>query len=164
MLRRIMFAVFMGLLAVALVAPAASAGRSDFKAPLSHAQETGNVRAPGAGGFAEFWVVGTTLHYRVDVRRLTGAATMAHIHAPFARHQDGGIAIWLCGTTGGMAGPAGTPTCSTNRTGLLVTGSVPVTAQHLGWMDTGLAYVNVHTAAHGAGEVRGQVLAVGGRR
>jgi hypothetical protein len=162
MRRRIVLTGMVVGLAVALFAPAAGAGRVDYRAPLSHAQETLDVRAPGAGGHAEFWVEGTTLHYRIDVRHLTGPATMAHIHAPAGRHADAGIAVWLCGTTP-LPGPAGTPVCGTATTGSLVQGSVSVTLQQLAWMDTGQAYVNVHTAVHPPGEVRGQILRLGRR-
>jgi hypothetical protein len=162
MIRRITFMVLVGLLAVALMAPTASAGRVDFRAPLSHAQEVGVVNAPGAHGLALFWVDGSTLHYQVSVKHLTGPATQAHIHAPAERGADAGVSIWLCGNL--PATPAGVPACSSTVNGTLVSGSVVVTMQQLAWMETGQAYVNVHTALHPPGEVRGQILDVGGRR
>lgn len=152
----------MGLLVAAFVVPGASAGKdADFAAPLSHAQEFGSVNAPGAGGYAEYWVDGSTLNYRIDVRKLTGPALMAHIHGPGDRHENVGISIWLCGTTGGFAGPAGTPTCSSLTDGLLIDGSVAVTMEQLAMLEDKMGYTNVHTALHPGGEVRGQVLRVG---
>ena len=162
MRRRVVFASFIGLVAFGLLAPGASAGRFDYRAPLSHAQEVGTVNAPGAHGHAVFWVSGSTLHYRVSVKHLTGAATMAHIHAPAPRGVNTGIAIWLCDSAA-IPGPGTTPACSTTTSGGLIEGSVSVTTGQLAWLDTGMAYVNVHTAAHPGGEVRGQILDIGGR-
>ena len=99
MRRLLLLVVLAALLVVGLLATGASAGKdADFAAPLSHAQEVGEVNAPGAGGYAEFWVEGSTLNDRVTVRRLTGPASMAHIHGPGDRHENAGISIWLCGT------------------------------------------------------------------
>lgn len=155
MRRKVVFLSVVGLLVIGLLAPGASAVRFDYRAPLSHAQETGAVDAPGAHGHAVFWVQGSTLHYRVSVKHLTGSATAAHIHAPEVRGANALPVIWLCGS------PA--PACSTTTSGLLIEGSASVSAGQLGWLDTGMAYVNVHTAVHPAGEVRGQILDVGGR-
>ncbi|GIU92715.1 MAG: hypothetical protein KatS3mg011_1621 [Acidimicrobiia bacterium] len=118
------------------------------------------MNAPGAGGHAEFWVDGSTLHYRITVRHLTGPAIMAHIHAPAGRHHNAGIAQWLCGTAA-SPGPPGTPTCRSTTDGLLVEGAAPAAMELLGHLDAGQAYVNVHTAAHPGGEVRGQILRLG---
>lgn len=161
MRRRIVFAGMVAGLALALLAPAASAGRVDYRAPLSHAQEVGDVTAPGAGGHAVFELEGSVLHYSIDVRHLTGPAVMAHIHAPGARGTNAAVDVWLCGTAA-APGPAGTPACNAVTTGSLVEGSVAVDATNLAHIENGEAYVNVHTAAHLGGEVRGQILTVGG--
>ena len=163
MRRRLMLVAIVGVLALGLVIPGASAGSVDFRAPLSHAQEVGVINAPGAHGMAAFVLDGGTLHYQISVKGLTGSATQAHIHAPAVRGVNTGIEIWLCGTAA-LPGPIGTPTCSTTTDGSLVTGSVAVSLTQLGWMETMQAYVNVHTAAHPGGEVRGQVLDVGGKQ
>jgi len=161
MRRTFLLVALASLMVVALIATGASAGKgADFAAPLSHAQEVAVVNAPGAGGYAEFWVTGSTLNYRVTVRHLTGPATMAHIHGPAARGVDAGISIWLCGTAA-LPGPGGTPPCSTATDGLLVEGSVAVTMEQLAMIEAKLSYTNVHTAMHPGGEVRGQVLNVG---
>jgi hypothetical protein len=162
--RLFVLGVVVALLVVAFLMPIASGKNLDYMAPLSHAQEVGDVNAPGAGGSAEFSLDGSTLHYRVTVRHLTGPAVMAHIHWPAGRGVDTGIQVWLCGTTA-FAGPAGTPTCSTTIDGVLVEGSVVLTMDQLSMLvsvlDAGLGYTNVHTALHLPGEVRGQVLPVG---
>jgi hypothetical protein len=162
MIRRITFTAVVGLLATALLAPAASAGRADFRAPLSHAQEVGVVNAPGAHGHAVFRIQGSTLHYTVTVKHLTGPATQAHIHAPAERGVNAGVSVWLCGNV--SATPVGVPACSSTVNGTLIIGSTPITLQQLAWLETRQAYVNVHTALHPPGEVRGQILKVGPRR
>jgi hypothetical protein len=161
MRRTLLLVTLASLMVVALIATGASAGKgADFAAPLSHAQEFGVVNAPGAGGYAEFWLEGSTLNYRITVRNLTGPATMAHIHGPGDRHENVGISIWLCGTAA-LPGPAGTPVCSTATDGLLVEGSAAVTMEQLAMIEAKLGYANVHTVMHPPGEVRGQVLNVG---
>ena len=162
MVRRISFTAMAGLLAVALLAPTASAGRVDFRAPMSHAQEVGVVNAPGAHGHAVFRIEGSTLHYTVTVKHLTGPATQAHIHAPAERGVNTGISIWLCGNVPNT--PAGVPACASTVNGTLIVGSSPISIDQLTWLENRQAYVNVHTAAHPPGEVRGQVLRVGPRR
>lgn len=101
---------------------------------------------------------------------------MAHIH--FAQPGvNGGIFIWLCGSAK-APGPTGTPTCPAG--GGTVTGSVTSAAvqsllsppqaagasQNLNPGDfagairilqSGDAYVNVHTTNFPGGEIRGQV-------
>jgi CHRD domain len=161
MRRTLLLVTLASLMVVALIATGASAGKdADFASPLSHAQEVGVVNAPGAGGYAEFRLDGSTLTYRITVRHLTGPASMAHIHGPGDRHENAGISIWLCGTAA-LPGPAGTPTCRTATDGLLVEGSVAVTTDQLAMIEAKLGYTNVHTAMHPGGEVRGQVLRVG---
>ncbi len=96
------------------------------------------------------------MHYRITVRHLTGPAGQAHIHAPAPRHVATGVEQFLCG--GG-----GQPDCNATTDGVLVQSSFGASAQLLEWMEDGLAYVNVHTSRHPPGEVRGQILQVGGR-
>ena len=159
--RRILPIGIAALLGMALIAPTVSASSTRFMAPLSQAQEVGEVNAPGAGGSASLWLDGNTLHYRVDVRNLTGPAVMSHIHGTAPRHVDAGISVWLC-QTAAFPGPAGTPQCAATTDGRLVTGSVAVTSDQIAMLASGLAHVNVHTEAHLPGEVRGQVLPPGG--
>ena len=164
MRRPIVLVALAALLLLAVVVPVSAARNGfDYLAPLSAAQEVAAVDAPGAGGFARFSVEGNVLHYQLTVRKLTGPATQAHIHGPADRGANATISIWLCGTTG-FDGPAGTPVCNSTTDGLLVEGSVTVTSEQLAMLDAKLGYANVHTTLHQPGEVRGQVLPVGGGR
>lgn len=82
---------------------------------------------------------GGALAWRLTFSGLSGPAGAAHVHiAP--RGQAGAIAIPLCG-------PCESP----------ASGTASVDAAALEALQTGGAYVNVHTAANKAGEVRGQI-------
>ena len=80
--------------------------------------------------------------WRLTFSRLTGRGIAAHIHrgAP------------------GRAGPVIVPLCAPCRTG--ARGRVTVSAAVLNALETGRAYVNVHTRKNQAGEIRGQLRAV----
>jgi hypothetical protein len=82
---------------------------------------------------------GAVLAWRLSFERLSGAAVAAHIHvAP--RGQAGPVAVALCGP------------CESGASG-----SAQVEISVLTALAAGRAYVNVHTAANQAGEIRGQI-------
>jgi Cu/Zn superoxide dismutase len=82
---------------------------------------------------------GATLNWQLTFTGLTGPAGAAHIHrAP--QGQPGGVVVPLCGP---CQSPAG--------------GTANVDASVLDALQTGGAYVNVHTATNGPGEIRGQI-------
>ena len=79
------------------------------------------------------------MSWRLTFDGLTGPAGAAHIHlAP--RGQAGGVAVPLCG-------PCESPS----------TGTATINATVLEALQTGGAYVNVHTATNAPGEIRGQL-------
>ena len=111
----------------------------------------------------------TSFEYSLKFRDLEGTVTQAHIHFG-ARGLNGGISIWLCGTTTNP-GPAGTPDCGGPNAG---SATRTVTAAEVGGpagqgiapgefeeildaMDSGVAYANVHSSKYGGGEIRGQI-------
>jgi hypothetical protein len=91
---------------------------------------TGSVTRSGADA---------VLTWRLTFSGLTGAAAAAHIHTG-ARGQAGPVAVPLCG-------PCESP----------ASGTATLTPTVLQALVAGGAYANVHTAANGAGEIRGQV-------
>ena len=102
---------------------------------------TGNVA--GARGTFTATVTktdtGASLNWQLTFTGLTGAAGAAHIHrAP--QGQPGGVVVPLCG-------PCQSP----------ASGSANVDASVLEALQTGGAYVNVHTATNAPGEIRGQI-------
>lgn len=102
-----------------------------------------------ASGTAAFRLTPAGLEYDITVNGLTGAITMAHFHeAPIG--ASGGIRRDLVFTGGSAQGiwTAGDPQ--------------PLTAALITSLYKGTLYVNVHTAAFGAGEIRGQIVPASG--
>jgi CHRD domain len=104
----------------------------------------GNVRRATGTFTATVTKSGTagTVAWRLRFSGLTGRAAAAHIHV-------GAI---------GRAGPVAVSLCGPCRNG--ARGTAPLTAAVLRALETGRAYVNVHTARNAAGEIRGQIRAV----
>ena len=128
-----------------------------FSATMSGA----NVLPPittTATGTAQFTYVGDikTLFYEVDVTGID-SVTLAHIHAPAPVDSSAGVALNLY-TTGKSKGLGFTGVLATGVAGQLGPPANMTLDSLLVLMRNGHAYVNVHTAAHPAGEIRGQVV------
>jgi hypothetical protein len=82
-----------------------------------------------------------SIAWRLRFAGLTGRAVAAHIHI-------GRV---------GRAGPVAVALCGPCRNG--VRGTANLTAATLAALETGRAYVNVHTPKNAAGEIRGQIRA-----
>ncbi len=92
-------------------------------------------------------VVGRQVSLGLHYRDLSGAATAAHYHAPADANGTAGVIINLGAyAVGGFS-----------SWGFLL-GSQGVTDAQVANFVDGLVYVNIHTAANGGGEIRGQVL------
>ena len=144
-----------------------------FHARLTGYQEVPSV-SPGARGEFKGKIDPRTgvIDYEFSYEGLQANATQAHIHFG-QRGVNGGITVWLCGTSFAATtpGPAGTPTCGARAgsfTGVIDASKVvgPGGAQQLGAnelaeliraMRGGVTYVNVHTEASTGGEIRGQL-------
>ncbi len=118
-----------------------SAGMETYRATLSGAQEVPPVSSPATGN-AEVVVNLSTMAmtYRVTYAGLTGPATAGHIHGPAPAGQNAGVKI-------PFRSVAQSP----------VTGSATLTAEQYADLKAGRYYVNIHTAAHAGGEIRGQL-------
>jgi trimeric autotransporter adhesin len=86
------------------------------------------------------------LHYTLSVSETLTTVTMAHIHTGWPG-QNGPVIVTLFNAAGGGVLDPDNP----------VQDSADITAEQLLHMLTGFTYVNVHTQANPAGEVRGQV-------
>lgn len=145
-------------LAAAVIAVAAwttpthpvSSAATTYKAQMNGASETPPNKTTGTGT-ATFVLNGNRLRYTITVLGLTGPATMAHIHL-------------------GAKGVAGPPVYSFDikkvAAGTLAEGYIDLTKEVSKGVSgdslktllaNGGAYVNVHTAAHPGGEIRGQI-------
>lgn len=92
-------------------------------------------------------LVGDTLSLNLLYSGLSGPATASHIHGTAHPEQNAGVLIDLAPFNGGGFGSVGR-----------IFGSGPLGIASIGPIADGLTYVNIHTAAHGPGEIRGQLL------
>jgi hypothetical protein len=98
-----------------------------------------------AYGLGALTLIGNQLTYDIVYQGLTGPATLAHIHGPAGM---GGTAIPLFDLI---------PVGGFGRAGVL-SGRTNLTPAQIAALVDGRAYANIHTAANGSGEIRGQVL------
>ncbi len=81
--------------------------------------------------------------YHISFSGLSAAATAAHVHGPASATNSAGVLFPLIGASG------------TNGT---LFGTHTLTLAELQAITNGLAYVNIHTAPHPGGEIRGQIV------
>jgi len=125
------------------------------------------LSTPGNGRFRAM-VTDAGIEYTLSYADTPTAVTQAHIHFGATR-QTGGISVFLCTNLGN--GPAGTPLCPPSPatvTGMVGPAGVVNNAVAQGIaageyaelvdaIRAGATYVNVHTVAFGAGEIRAQI-------
>lgn len=104
------------------------------------------VAKPGVG-LGLLTLVSNQLSFHITYRGLSGPATAAHIHGPALPSANAGVLIDLAPFNGGAFGSSGT-----------IAGAVTLTDSQLAAVVDGLTYINFHTAAHGGGEIRGQIV------
>jgi len=157
------------LAAAALVLPMAShASILQFNASLSAANE---VTAPnsfiaGASGVATLFydTVANTYNFSLFAFGLSSAVTGAHIHGQANTTQNTGVLVNLNAapftpfTAPGMLLIGGGNIAA--PVGLIPAGFLNPAQSFLAVLQAGQAYVNVHTATNGSGEIRGQLFQV----
>lgn len=92
----------------------------------------------GTGEFT-FTPSTNTLDYTITYAGLTGPAGAAHIHGPAGPGENAGVVVPFA--------DAASP----------ITGTATLTDEQVTELMAGQYYVNVHTAAYGGGEIRGQI-------
>lgn len=111
-------------------------------AALSGASEVPAVAGSANGSLeAKVDLQSNVLTWTITHAGLTGPATAAHFHGPAIAGQNAGVVLPLLGS---LASP--------------ITGSAMLTASQLADLRAGKWYLNLHTVAHPAGEIRGQVM------
>lgn len=140
------------VLALCAAAPA-SAITYTYSAVMNQANEPSfTVAAPNASGIAV--VVFDTVALSVAVNEvwfsLTGPITANHIHAPTATAGTGTAGVFL-----GFALPAVNGASGSTAQSFSYTSTPASFGNLLQAASDGKAYVNVHTAANGGGEIRG---------
>ena len=153
-MRRLFFIAGALALGIALAGVGGAAARSQatnirVTAAMTAANETptpkGDVSAARGAFTATLTKSGTgaSMSWRLEFSNLSGNAIAAHVHVA-AR---------------GVAGPVRVPLCAPCTSG--VSGTAEINADVLEAIQTDRAYVNVHTVANPAGEIRDQVAILG---
>jgi CHRD domain len=136
-------ALVLGLLAATAAGPMAHAAMTTYKATLTTAAEVPPVKGEGRGAAAVN--VDTTtkqISWRVEYAGLSGPAGAAHIHCGAAAGANAGVAVPL-GAALNLASP--------------ITGSGKLTDAQFADLEAGKCYINIYTAEHKSGEIRGQL-------
>jgi hypothetical protein len=165
--RRSGVAAALPLLLVLPIVASADEGAERVKTHLVGFQEVPVIASTGTAVFrAKIAENDLSFQWELTYSGLT-AVTQAHIHMG-QRSVNGAIVIWLCGNVetkppGVQPCPASAGTVSGTATAAQVV-AVPaqgITARDfadvLNAIRSGVAYANVHTAAHPGGEIRGQL-------
>lgn len=118
-------------------------------AQIDAGQTTGNVESNGKGT-AAFTLTEAGLVFDLTIAELTGPFTNAHFHEGFLG-EDGPV---VRGIMNDFSGSRASGLWSPND-------AEPLTTENLLTLLQGGYYVNVHTEANPAGEIRGQVLPSG---
>lgn len=118
-----------------------TSGSAAMGARLSGAEEVPANNSAGRG-MAEMALNRQTnlLTWTVTYSGLTGPVTAAHFHGPAMAGQNAVVVVPLSGS---LASP--------------ISGSATLTAAQVAELSAGKWYLNLHTAAHPGGELRGQV-------
>ena len=94
-------------------------------------------------GTAEVHIDTTTneITWKVTYSGLTGPATAGHVHGPAGKGQNAGVVVPFPNVAGVTSAE----------------GKAKLTPTQYGDLAAGLYYVNIHTAKHPGGEIRGQL-------
>jgi hypothetical protein len=112
-----------------------------FKADLKAGDEVPPNDSKGTGTVtATYDTASKKLAWKGNYSGLTGPATMAHFHGPAEPGKNAGVAVPIT--------PAASP----------FENSATLTDPQAADLMAGRWYVNVHTAAHPGGEIRGQLV------
>lgn len=108
------------------------------------------------------------LAIRVNWNNLNGNVTLMHLHGPASTTATAGILVDLVvggpvihgGVVGVAPNPVATPVFNPAANGGFFAGGVTLSAANRALLEAGNLYLNVHTTAFGAGELRGNLVAV----
>ena len=125
----------------------ASAAPVSFQVKLDGAQQVPPVQTTGSGTADLTYDSAThVLTWNVVFDGLSGPATMAHFHGPAAAGANAGVLIWM--SEKGKMDPVPSP----------LKGQATLSDAEAADLTAGNLYINIHTAAHKDGEIRGQVI------
>jgi hypothetical protein len=157
------FWVFLIVALLAAMPATAFANVRIYRSSLTGAQVVPPVTVP-TGGTAVLGTMPGGMYVSVTGRNLTGEVTAVTLHGPAAAGATGPVILTVCGDPA----PAAVSVCPVRDgsgvfsvTGnitspLLSAWSLPA-SQFRDWLDAGLVYVTLSTAAYPGGEKRGQL-------
>lgn len=121
------------------------AATQSFQVPLVGTQEVPSVDTPGMAMADLTYDPATRMvTWAITYVSLSGPVTMAHFHGPATKGENAAPQIWLTK----QGSPAENP----------IKGQATLTPEQAKDFVAGKWYVNLHTQAHPAGEIRGQVV------
>ena len=125
-------------------------------AQMNGANERPTGNASTANGAAVFTRSGGTVSYTVTYQGLASAPTGLHIHAPASTAVNAGVIVDLVNTP--QTNTSGVLTGTFSATNIRAAGGQPAISMDSLFilLGNGNAYVNVHSTAFPAGEIRGQ--------
>jgi glucose/arabinose dehydrogenase len=117
-----------------------------WRASFSGVNERPNAIVSTGFGSSELTLVWNKLTLNATYAALSGPATASHIHGAAGPFASAGVMVDLGPLNGGAFGIGGS-----------LAGEVTLTAAQLAALVDGLTYINLHTGANTAGEIRGQI-------
>ncbi len=137
---RILSLTGLAISATVFAASPALAEMMKMSATLEAAQEVPPNDSAGKGtADITFDTESKKLDWTIEYSGLTGDATAAHFHGPAAKGENADVAVPIEDAKSGA------------------TGTATLTDAQAADLTAGRYYVNIHTAAHPDGEIRGQV-------
>lgn len=136
---------------VASLSLAACGGGTELSAVLSGAAEKPTAVTTNASGNAKVTIDGNSLKVEGSFKDLSGNATAAHIHGPADANST---ANPICN----LSVPAATSGTISEGSGAGTCGALVLTDAQIKDFEEGRTYVNIHTGANPAGEIRGQLI------
>jgi hypothetical protein len=136
-------ALAVAVLSASLFTGAAFAATVSYTADLKGSTEVPPNDSKGTGTVSAMYdTASKKFSYTITYMGLTGPATAAHFHGPAAAGANAAPVVPIAPTA--LASP--------------IKGDTTLTDAQAADLDAGKWYFNVHTAAHGPGEIRGQVM------
>lgn len=152
---------FIAAVAIAAACESTTEADIEYTATLTGGQEVPAITTSGTGTFnATLDESSNILTYTLTYSGLGSAASMAHIHGPAAVGVNAGALVdFTTSATTGRTLTLGTSGSGSGTINLSVTAIFTgITGDSLRkLLDSGNAYVNVHSATNGNGEIRGQI-------